>query len=165
MKRNTYLDYESSRIQDYSRNGSYIINDELLLSKDYCILPDEYDIFSELDQSLFSNSATKQYLLISMCLRYMKECLYEFYTNNGIVCILPKMIFSIDNEGTIVFNMALSYFRAFLTFEGERECFDAYYGVVSQVDEESVVSETKKITINNLEDSIRSFLNIIVSNS
>lgn len=95
----------------------------------------------------------------------MKECLIEFYNNNDVVCILPKLICSHDNEGTITFSMALSNFRAFMSFEGKQGNYDAYYGVVSQLEEDSFSSETKKLTIDNYEPAILSLLQIIINNS
>ena len=77
--------------------------------------------------------------------------------------VLPKLIYTQDDEGTITFSMALSAFRAFMSFEGEKGDYDAYYGVVSQIDEDSVSSETKKLTYENYESAIQSFLPILIN--
>ena len=165
MKKRTYLNAESKPIQGYSKKNSYIVDDERTPLKKYSLLPEEYDVFSELDPSLFTRMGTRQQGLISTCLLYMKECLLDFYNDRGIVCILPKLIETQDDEGTITFSMALSNFRAFMSFEGELGNYDAYYGVVAQTDEDSISSETKKLTYENYETAIQTFLQILINNA
>lgn len=165
MRKKTYLNTESKAVQGYSKKSSYIVEDDYDSSKKYSLLPEEYDVFSELDQSFFTRKETRQLEFISKCLLYMKDCLLDFYYRNGVACILPKLICAIDDDGTITFSMALSSFRAFMSFEDERGNDDAYYGVVSQIDEDSVSSETKKLTEDNYEAAIQSFLQVIINNS
>ena len=165
MRKRSYLDTESKPVQGYSKKSSYIVKDDLDSTRKYSLLPEEYDMFSELDSSFFTRRETSQLELISTCLSYMKECLLAFYNSHGIVCILPKLIYTQDDEGTITFSMALSSFRAFMSFEGEKGNYDSYYGVVSQNDEDSVSSETKKLTSENYETAIQSFLQILINNA
>ena len=165
MRKRSYLDIESKPIQGYSKKNSYIVDDERESLRKYSLLPEEYDMFSELDPSIFTRMGTRQQELISTCLIYMKECLLDFYNDHGIVCILPKLIETQDEEGTITFSMAISNFRAFMSFEGEMGNYDAYYGVVAQSDEDSVSSETKKLTYENYETAIQTFLQILINNA
>jgi hypothetical protein len=165
MRKRSYLNTESKQIQGYSKKSSYIVDDDRDSLRKYSLLPEEYDMFSELDPAFFTRKETRQQKLISTCLFYMKECLLDFYNSHGIVCILPKLIYTQDDEGTITFSMALSAFRAFMSFEGEKGDYDAYYGVVSQTDEDSVSSETKKLTYENYESAIQSFLQILINNA
>lgn len=165
MKKRSYLDTESKPVQGYLKKSSYIVEDDRDSLKKYGLLPEEYDMFSELDPSLFTRKDTRQQRLINTCLLYMKECLLDFYNNRGIVCILPKLIYTQDNEGTVTFSMAQSAFRAFISFEGEKGGYDAYYGVISQSDEDSVSSETKKLTYENYQSAIQSFLQILINNA
>lgn len=165
MRKKSYLDTEIESIQGYSKKSSYIVDDDRDSLKKYNLLPEEYDMFSELDQSLFAQKGTRQVEFISTCLLYMKKCLIDFYNMNGVICILPKLICTKDDDDTVTFSMALSSFRAFISFEGERGNNDAYYGVLSQTEENSVSSETKKLTTENYEVAIRSFLQVIINNS
>ncbi len=165
MKKRSYLNTESKSIQDYSRKSSYIVDDDRDSLQKYGLLPEEYDMFSKLDASFFTHKETKQLELVSNCLLYMKGCLLDFYNKYGIVCILPKLICTKDDEGTISFSMALSNFRTFISFEGEKGGNDAYYGVVLQTDEDSISSETKKLTYENYETAIQSFLQILINNA
>ncbi len=165
MNKRSYLDVEPKPVKGYSKKSSYIVDDERDFLFKFRLLPEEYDIFSELDQSFFTHKETRQSEFISTCLTYMKECLLDFYCRQGIVCILPKLLCSQDNEGAITFSMALSNFRAFMSFEGEKGNYDAYYGVVSQLDDESVSSETQKLTSENYKTAIQSFLQILVNNA
>lgn len=165
MRKRSYLDTESKQVQGYSKKSTYIVDDGQDSLRKYSLLPEEYDMFSELDPSFFTRKDTRQLELISMCLLYMKGCLLDFYNTHGVVGILPKMICTEDDDGTITFGLALSSFRAFMSFEGEKGAYDAYYGVVSQTDEDSVSSETKKLTFENYETAIQSFLQILINNS
>lgn len=165
MKKRSYLDTDSKPVKGYSKKNSYIVDDERDLLRKYRLLPEEYDIFSKLDQSFFSHLETKQLKFISICLQYMKQCLVDFYLGHGIVCILPKLLYTQDDEGAITFNMALSNFRAFMSFEGEKGNYGAYYGIVSRTDVDSVSSETKKLTYENYKTAIQTFLQILINNA
>ena len=165
MRKRSYLDTDSGPVQGYSKKSTYILDDDRDFLRKYSLLPEEYDMFSELNSSFFTRRETRQLELISTCLFYMKECLLDFYNSHGIVCILPKLIFTQDDEGTITFSMALSTFRAFMSFEGEKGNYDAYYGIVSQTDKDSVSSETKKLTFENYETAIQSFLQVLINNA
>ncbi len=165
MRNRSYLEMELKTMQNYSKKGSYVVNDDRDSLREYSLLPEEYDIFSELNSSFFTQGKTKQQEIIHMCLIYMKECLLDFYHRRGIICILPKLKYTQDDEGTITFSMALSNYRAFLSFEGEKGKYDAYFGVVSRTDEDSISSETKKLTDKNYQSAIRFFLQILITNA
>ena len=162
MKKRSYLDTEAESVQVYSKKGSYLVADEDDSIREYNLLPEEYDMFSEIDPAFFVRKDTKQFELIANCLTYMKKCLIDFYNRHGIVCILPKLKDSKDDEDTITFSMALSGFRAFMSFEGDNGDYDAYFGVVSRADEDSISSETKRLTIDNYETAIELFLRVII---
>lgn len=165
MRKRSYFDTESKPVQGYSKKNSYIIDDDHDSLATYSLLPEEYDIFSELDQSLYIKEGTRQMDFISTCLMYMKESLIDFYNSHGIICILPKLLCTQDEDGAITFSMALSNLRAFMSFEGEKGNYDAYFGIVSQTNEDSVSSETMKLTSKNYEIAIQLFLQILINNA
>lgn len=165
MRKKSYLETDEKVVQGYSKKSSYIIENDRGSLKEYGLLPLEYDMFSEIDQSFFTQKETRQLSFISMCLLFMKKCLVDFYNKYGIVCILPKLKCSQDDDGTITFSMALSNYRAFISFEGEKGDYDAYYGIVSQTDIDSISSETKKLTTVNYKAAIQSFLQILINNA
>ena len=172
MKQKSYLDTESQPIHDYTKKNSYINNKDFdskkeynFLSEEYILLPEEYDIFSTLDKSFFTQKTTIQLDLISKCFNYMKKCLIDLYNKQDVICILPKLLSSQDEDGTITFSMVLSNLRAFLSFEGEKGDYDAYFGIVIHIDEDTISSETKKLTSENYEATLQLFLQTIIKNA
>lgn len=171
MRKRTYLETMPNAVQRYSGRVSYPVESPYIIggptgpSGNYRLLPEEYDVFSRIDPSFFTHRETKQQELISRCLTYMKQCLVELYNSRGIVCILPKLVYFKDDEDTITFTMAMAHFRASISFEGEKGNYDAYFCIVSQTDENTVSSETKKLTLDNCETTMRSFLQILINNS
>lgn len=130
----------------------------------YQIIPEEYDIFSEIDPTYLSRRDTKQDELISDCLLYMRNMLFSLYRSNEVAFLFPKLKITHDSDGTITFNWALSTCRAFLSFENELGDYAAYYGIVMQTDEDSVSTRTSKITSTNYKDAMKDLLQLVINN-
>lgn len=62
MRTKSYLDKEPQNINDYSKKNTYISADELNLSKKYTLLPEEYDMFSELIKSYLQTTTRSKWL-------------------------------------------------------------------------------------------------------
>lgn len=164
--KNNYLSKLNKERKKYTPRESYFQND----SPDsefnrYILLPEEYNIFSEINQSLFINGNTKQDKLIAMCLKTMRENLLFLYSTQGIICILPKLTYYEDQEKTITFNWANSNFRAFLSFESEVGGYDAYCGIIIQFTQDDVSTQTSKLNENNYQKVIGSMMKLIIENS
>lgn len=153
-------------IKDYTRKTSYfpLHSRASFASALYSSLPEEYDIFSQIAPSFFTNRETKQQELISDCLIYMRKTLLSLYESSGVVCVLPKLYASSD-DGSITFNWAYSTFRAFLSFENETGGYDAYCGIVFKSDIESVATKIRKISSTNYKNVLDELLELVINNS
>ncbi len=158
---------ENLESMNYEKKTTYIKENEYInMESDlYLPLPEEYDIFTQIDPSLFFKRDTKQYELVSNCLKYLRRILQILYKERGVVCVLPKLIPSYDDRGTILFNWAYSTFRAFLSFENENGRYDAFCGIVYQSDENSVSTQTRKINDENYMEMIDELLQLVINNS
>lgn len=157
---NNYFDKIIHKPQGYSpyRQGeSYVIrNDGKRTSLLYTQLPEEYAVFSDLDDSLLSSQDTEQHRFLSLCLQHLKTQLLNIYANNGVVRILPKLSIAIDNDDAIVVNWAYTNFRIYFTIE---KCIEnSFYGIVAQQHDESVFSSSGKF----IEDNYVSVINMLL---
>ena len=164
---NNYLNNNNANSSnEYVRPPSYFSEDRIdKVGISYLLLPEEYDIFSEIDSSLLSKTDTPQYELISLCLLYMRESLLELYLSNNIICVLPKLNESHAFNGTITFYWAYTGFRASLSFEDEQGKYDAYCSIVYQTDENTVSTKTSKINRINYKNVMREILQLVVDQS
>lgn len=166
MENNYLNNNNTSSSNEYVRSPSYFLEDNInKVGIDYLLLPEEYDIFSEIDGSLLTKKDTPQYELISSCLSYMRESLLEFYHFNNIICVIPKLNESHGSDGTITFYWAYTGFRASLSFEGEQSKYDAYCSIVYQTDENTVSTKTSKINRINYKNVMREILQLVVDQS
>lgn len=164
---NNYLNNRKvNYFNEYIRRESYIPEDNIdKISMSYLLLPEEYDIFSEIDSSLMSSTDTPQYELVSLCLLYMRESLLELYISSNVICVLPKLTTSQEFDGTITFYWAYSGFRASLSFENEQGKYDAYCSIVYQTDESSISTKTRRINRLNYKAVMREILQLVVDQS
>lgn len=162
----SYLPQDNKDIKEYKKQNSYVVEETATDSvANYHILPEEYSVFSEIDQNYFLEGSTKQSELISKCLNYMKEQLRALFVRKGIIGQLPKLHCDVDSDGAVSFGWAYSGYRIFFFFEEDNECFDAYSGVVMQNDEDIISTKTQKLTINNYQQVIGNALKLIIENS
>lgn len=161
------LSRTSNEVKDYSRKTTYVSGNSYsdLLFDLYHPLPEEYDVFTCLDSSFFTNRETRQQKMISDCLIYIRKALLSLFASKGIVCVLPKLSVLSDDNGTVTFNWAYSTFRAFLSFDDERGGNDSYCGIVFQTDRESVSTQTKRICKTNYKKVIDELLDLVIYNS
>lgn len=151
----SYLNRKND-IKSYEKKSSYIFNSFVDRTNEYKILPEQYDIFVNVEKHYFVDSETQQQQLISNCLNYMKKVILSIYNSQGIICVLPKINVQVSDENTVVFNWAYSTFRAYMTFENEKGNFDAFFGIIAKTDEYAIKSETKKIDLNNYKEVVTS---------
>lgn len=164
---NSYLAYKyENNIKDYSKKTTYFPDNSnvKLFSEIYDSLPEEYNVFSQIDPSFFTRRETKQYQLMSDCLIYLRSALLSFYMSNGIVCTLPKLSVSFDDI-TTTFNWAYSTYRAFLSFDNEKGDFDSYCGIVYQSETDYVSTHMRRINNLNYKRVIDVLLDFVINNS
>ena len=153
----------------YCQRKSYLsatdLGDESL---PYITLTDDYDIFSEVDQSFLYRNDTKQFELISTCFRFLRDRLTNLMkedNKSGKRRTLPKVIMSENDNGAIAFNWAFSSFRATLLFESEEENNKAYCSIVAQKAIGSVFIQTDEVNENNYMDIMDMLLYSVIDNS
>lgn len=166
MKKNYLSEYNEEVRTGYARKDSYSSKDlsstyEAETSK-FFLLPEAYDIFSEIDLKFFSGEDKKQFDFISECLQYMRKRIIMLYNIQREMYVLPKLIPSQDTDGTITFNWVRSNFRAFFTFEGESGNYDAYCGIVVQVVSDAVSTQTRKLSKENYQSAIDAIIQLVV---
>lgn len=160
--------YISSRAKiiskdNYAKVGTYILrNDEIPAATIYTPLPEEYSIFSEIDLSFFSLCDTEQHCLLSMCLQYLKKQLLKLYMQFGVVRILPKLSASFDDEA-IILNWAYTNFRIYFNFENSLN--SSYYGIVAQINEENIFTNSGKLNKSNYANVIDVLLQFVIEYS
>ena len=165
MKRNYLSLNEDDVLREYSKKESYISSEQsTTIEQDYILLPEEYDIFSEIDPRLFTQFDTQQHILLSSCLIYIKERLVSIFLANGVMFVLPKMQ-SAYEQGSIVLNLAYSGYRVFFSFDSDEMGATAYCGIVVQDEEASISTQTKKIDLKNYKKAINDILQPIIENS
>jgi hypothetical protein len=163
----SYLPSENKElIKDYSKKDSYLHPEQPTeIEKSCIILPEEYSVFSKIDQRLFAYDDTKQHRLISKCLVYMKEQLVLLYLTNDIICILPKLQCINEEDGSIILNWAYSGYRIFFSFDDDESGAAAFCGVIVQNDEESISTQSKKLNLKNYKSIINSVMKVVIENS
>lgn len=157
----TTLDKNKKRYQ--VANTSSLDNDEKLAAVLYMPLPEEYSVFSEIDDKYFLLKDTNQHRFVSQCLYYLKSKLSYLYANAGVVKVLPKLSVTTDEDEAIILNWAYTSFRIYFNFEIQVE--DSYYGIVAQSTEESISTNTGKLTEKNYSAVLDSILNYVIYNS
>ena len=164
---NNYFDIIISKPQGcspYRQGESYVIrNDGKRISLLYTQLPEEYAIFSDLDDSLLSNQDTEQHEFLSKCLQHLKIELLNIYANNGVVRILPKLSIALDSDDAFVVNWAYTNFRIYFTIE---KCIEnSFYGIIAQQNDESIFSNSGKFVEGNYVSVINMLLNYVFENT
>mgnify|MGYP000108169375 CR=1 FL=1 len=148
----SYLSYnnELTKREKYQRSSSYIVNsedNESDVSLNYTLLPEEYSVFSELNEDLFVLSDTEQHQFLSQCLQYLKYQLLNIYAQYGIIRVLPKLSASTDEDKAIILNWAYTNFRVYFNFEVIVD--NSYYGIVAQNAENSIFTNSGKLNKKN----------------
>ena len=166
---NSYI--HSDALNDYTNNiskqTSYIQSeDDFDFDNIYGSLSDDFDVFSDIDQSLFTNRANKQYVLISDCLIYLRSELWRLSRQNKLTQVLPKLHSTIDDQtGTVQLSWVYSTFSATLSFEGESESYDSYCAIVFNVENDSISTYSKRITTDNYKVVIDELLQLVLFNT
>lgn len=164
--RKSYLSSdEDSTLREYIRKQTYLSPKQSTRdNQKYSLLPEEYDVFSEIDPKLFLREDTEQQKLISLCLIYIKEQLISLFLEKGVICVLPKLKY-ITEENAVILNWAYSGYRVFFSFNNDEMGATAFCGIVVQSDEESVETQMKKLDIKNYRLVLAGILKIVIENS
>lgn len=161
MKNNYLQNNDENTIKKYQNSNSYLnggIEDSSTLLK-YFLLPEEYDVFSNI--KIDTTPWEKTYPLAVKVLSSMRHSIVSILENSGVVCILPKLQLSQDQDDTISLSLANSGYRIFFSFEPQNIGGKSYCGLLLQEDEFSVTTQTKIITETNYDSIVASVLKII----
>lgn len=159
-----YYTTEHQNIHNYQQRRNYFSCEVTTFPDvDYTILPEEYAIFNQISTEFFHKNGTKQRDMVATCLQHLKELLLSFHRDHGVICVLPKLRLYTEEDETIVLNWAYSGFRAFFSFGGEAADYDSFCGIVIQNDINSVMSQTKRINIENYKEVINELLLYVIS--
>lgn len=148
----------------YRKSKSYVTkNNDQYSALNYFLLPEEYEIFSEIDNSYFVQNETDQYRLLALCLHHLKSQLLNIYSHHGIIRVLPKLSITMDEDEAIILNWAYTNFRIHLNFEKVIE--HSHYGIVAQHTEETIFTNVGKLTETNYASVINMILAYVIDNS
>lgn len=132
------------------------------VSRQYARLPEEYAVFSEIDEACFHLTSTEQERLFSKCLRHLRSCLLDLYTQMGVIRVLPKLDVTTDNDGAIVLNWAYTGFRIYFNFE--RSVDESFFGIVIQNDD-GIATNTGKLNSRNCASVVEAVLLYVINHS
>lgn len=148
----------------YHRSNSYLSQERTICTTpDYALLPEEYSIFSEIDCDSFERNDTAQNNFLALCLRYMKSQIHKIYAQYGVIRVLPKLSISSDEDDAIVLNWAYANFRIYFNFEKIIE--NSYYGIVAYNMEETMFTNSGRLTETNYPSVIDRILAYVIDNS
>lgn len=164
--RKSYIDSNSNAKSNdlYQQSSSYVTkgNDQYS-AQSYTLLPEEYSIFSEIDNSYFVRNETDQYRLLGLCLQRLKTQLLNIYAKYGIIRVLPKLSITSDEDDAIILNWAYANFRIYFNFE--KAIDSSYYGIVAQNTEETIFTNAGKLSETNYTTVIDMILAYVIDNS
>lgn len=132
------------------------------VSRQYARLPEEYAVFSKINENCFHLTDTEQHQLLSACLRHMRSCLLDLYTQVGVVRVLPKLSITMDDDEAIILNWAYTGFRIYFNFE--RAVEHSFFGIVVQ-HEDGVATNTGKLNSENCASVVESVLLYVINHS
>lgn len=165
MKKNYLMDDEDGIIKYYNVS-SYLSNEDSYNSQaNYFLLPEEYDIFSNISFEKTIATLNEKYPLAIQVLISFKTQLQQIVMNKGVFCILPKLLYSSTDENTISFNLVNSTFRIFFSFDSVDTGGMAYCGLVVQEDAISMLTQSKIVNKDNCDCIVDLVLNIMLENS
>ena len=143
----TYLG-NKSELSNYIKSESYIYYpEENINTIKYANLPEQMDIFSDMDLNKLGTLEQGQKNLLEKTILELKEKLREIYFIQGINKVLPKIAISRDSDNAILLNWAYSNFRFFITIEIESN--NSFYGIVVQNENGDAYSESGKFNESN----------------
>lgn len=130
----------------------------------YKQLPEEYDVFSEINNELklLSENINTQQEFINLFCNGLKSTLLKEVEYNGIRTILPKFSINKDSEEAYILNLIKNNYRIFINFEKNIE--NSFYGIILQQVSDSYFSTTGKINSSNYLSFIDKLSKIILSN-
>lgn len=159
----TYLDV-SEKQRSYIEKETYIGSEkeEPIFSR-YSILPEEYDVFSELELNKISNIDESQSNLLELFFSDLRDKLKYLVMIYGIMKVLPKLHVFVDSDSAVIVNWAYSNYRFFINIE--RKIANSFYGIVAQDDERNMFSNSGKFDESNYDDITDKILDYIFNQS
>lgn len=160
-----YLNLKENIVKVPGRITYFQENNELCNNYNnfYQMLPEEYNIFSDINFKILQNINEKQKNFFFSFINTLRDFLKIIYINIGIVKILPKLRIEIDAEDAIVLNLAYANYRIFFNFE--KKINNSYYGIVSKNEYDVFKSMSGKLNEENYQDVIIKILQYILKNS
>lgn len=140
-------------IGKYAPKVSYLPTfQDYVKNKQYQILPEEFDVFSEVSKyvsELMSEqfAESKQIKLLFEFFSYLKNDLIKQANITKMLKPLPKLSINTDDDGAYVVNWAYVNYRIHLNFEKNVE--DSFYGIAVQYDVESFSNYSKRLSSEN----------------
>lgn len=128
---------------------------------DYILLPEEYDVFSNIKKELNKILIKKneQSSFIKYFYNIFSDSLKEHYYKKNKNIVLPKFSLSKDEEGAYIFDLNKSTFRLFINFEKNKS--DSFYGYISQDEEDSYTTKNGRISENNCSQIIDTIIDLL----
>ena len=168
MRKEYIADYTETTPK-YDKKASYLNTTEREGDvPPYIVLTEDYDIFSEVDKAFIYRTDTKQFKLISLCFRFLQNQLVALMKEDRQLRrdrVLPKVIMTQGDNGSIAFNWAFSSFRATLLFESEEDNNSAYCNIVFQKTVGSISIQTDEVNENNYSQVMNKLLYSVIDNS
>lgn len=157
---------KKSYIQNQSINNTYkqkktyihkMREDSLFF--EYNLLPEEYDVFSEIiDYEKLGCLEEQKDLLIEIT-NQINKSLKIINCKYGVLKVLPKMEISADADGAIVMNWPYSLYRIY--FDIEKRVNESFYGLVIRDSENGIQTRTEIITRENCAEIISYILQYV----
>lgn len=158
------LDNQASGKKTYRQWEPYAWNlEEKSITSIYMQLPEEYAVFSEIDNKYFFLDDTEQHRLLSMCLKHLKTQLVNLYVKFDITRILPKLSITFDEDKAIVLNWTHTNFRVYFNFEVVAD--SSYYGIVAQNNEGGIFTNSGRLDTENYNLVMNNILQYVIENS
>lgn len=163
MRKKSYISEDKENILE--RKDSYIIlPDEdtmgVPVSRDYAPLPEEYDVFSAIDNDVIEPCSAEQKSLFGAFLEAMRSALKKQYREEGIQRPLSKMELSLDGEQAIILNWPYISYRAYVDIE--KQISDSFYGVILQGDNNQVQTMTGSVNQENCGEVAHNILGYVL---
>lgn len=162
--KNSYIKSTQATKDIYQQSDTYLVGEKKQgVHTKYSMLPEEYAIFADLDNSLFVLDDTEQHRFLAKCLQHLQSQLRNIFVHYGIVQVLPKLSITNDEDGAIILNWAYTNFRIYMNFEHSVD--NSYYGIVAQNNEENIFTNSGKLNDRNYVSIINMLLKYVINNS
>lgn len=165
--RDTYLNLNTPSSVDeyYIPKRTYLEEtDETVGPKPYAVLPEEYDVFSELDEKYFTFGVNLQLNFIGKIMTYLRARLILISNEFTNYVVLPKLKVFEDEDGYIIINWTYTHARIYIAISNNQNLEESYLGLVIESANNEFTSQTSVINETNYQEKIDSVLQLIFAN-